>query len=82
MAPTKKREKDNADNVGAAANNINGLASGNGNGHGADATTNEALAATVSVAASSTVVTPETHTKLNGHQQEQELFLQAFESKL
>lgn len=81
MAPTKKREKDNADNVGAVGNNnINGLTSGSG--QGGDATTNEALAASASVAASSTTITPDAHTKQNGHQQEQELFLQAFESKL
>lgn len=81
MAPTKKREKDNVDCVGG----LNGLNSG----HGVDTTTNEAL--TVSTAASAaaaalattttSTIAQETNAKLNGHQQEQELFLQAFESK-
>lgn len=81
MAPTKKRERDNGDNAGVAANNINGL---NNGGRHADAAANEALAAPASAAATaanhSTTNHNETHTKLNGHQQEQELFLQAFES--
>ncbi|XP_017070605.1 polycomb protein Su(z)12 isoform X2 [Drosophila eugracilis] len=65
MAPTKKREKDN--NVdGAMANGLNGMSHGS---HDQD-TGN----------ASSTVPpTAESQVKLNGHQQEQELFLQAFE---
>lgn len=87
MAPTKKREKDNVDCVGG----LNGLNSG----HGVDTTTNEALstvstaaaAASAAAAALATTTTTtstiaqETNAKLNGHQQEQELFLQAFESK-
>ncbi|XP_037719898.1 polycomb protein Su(z)12 isoform X3 [Drosophila subpulchrella] len=73
MAPAKKREKDNnAD--GAAPNGLNGLShgapdagngSGHGNGHGN--------------AGSTVPPTGEGQIKLNGHQQEQELFLQAFE---
>nr|XP_036672400.1 polycomb protein Su(z)12 isoform X2 [Drosophila suzukii]XP_036672401.1 polycomb protein Su(z)12 isoform X2 [Drosophila suzukii] len=73
MAPAKKREKDNnAD--GAAPNGLNGLShgapdagngNGNGNGHGN--------------AGSTVPPTAEGQIKLNGHQQEQELFLQAFE---
>lgn len=86
MAPTKKREKDNVDCVGG----LNGLNSG----HGVDTTMNEALstvstaaaAASAAAAALATTTTTstiaqETNAKLNGHQQEQELFLQAFESK-
>jgi len=75
MAPAKKREKDNnAD--GAAPNGLNGLphgppdagnGNGNGNGHGN--------------AGSTVPPTVEGQIKLNGHQQEQELFLQAFESE-
>lgn len=85
MAPTKKREKDNVDCVGG----LNGLNSG----HGVDTTTNEAMTvSTAAVAASAaaaalatttttSTIAQETNAKLNGHQQEQELFLQAFESK-
>lgn len=84
MAPTKKREKDNVDCVGG----LNGLNSG----HGVDTTTNEALTVSTAAAAASaaaaalattttTTIAQETNAKLNGHQQEQELFLQAFESK-
>ncbi|KAH8307291.1 hypothetical protein KR044_008945 [Drosophila immigrans] len=64
MAPTKKREKDNG---AADAVATNGLAPADA------AATHEALAAPTAA------VTQETQTKLNGHQQEQELFLQAFE---
>lgn len=79
MAPTKKRERDNGDGAGVVANNINGL--NNGSGHGSDVATNEALAAPAAAAAAlSTTLNHESHAKLNGHQQEQELFLQAFES--
>ncbi|XP_017034179.1 polycomb protein Su(z)12 isoform X2 [Drosophila kikkawai] len=70
MAPAKKREKDNnAD--GGASNGLNGLSNG-----AADAAT-----ATATATAGTTVPpTPaEGQVKLNGHQQEQELFLQAFE---
>lgn len=80
MAPTKKRERDNGENAGVVANNINGVSNG---GRHADAATNEALAAPASVAAAAANLSTnhnETHAKLNGHQQEQELFLQAFES--
>lgn len=84
MAPTKKREKDNVDCVGG----LNGLNSG----HGIDTTTNEALTVSTAAAAASaaaaalattttSTIAQETNAKLNGHQQEQELFLQAFESK-
>lgn len=85
MAPTKKREKDNVDCVGG----LNGLNSG----HGVDTTTNEALTVSTAAAAASaaaaalatttttSTIAQETNAKLNGHQQEQELFLQAFESK-
>ncbi|XP_060658264.1 polycomb protein Su(z)12 isoform X1 [Drosophila nasuta] len=79
MAPTKKREKENNNSGDAAAVAINGLAAS-----GADTTaTHEALAAptatTTSGVATAAALTQETHPKLNGHQQEQELFLQAFE---
>lgn len=85
MAPTKKREKDNVDCVGG----LNGLNSG----HGVDTTINEALTVSTATAAASaaaaalatttttSTIAQETNAKLNGHQQEQELFLQAFESK-
>ncbi|XP_039488837.1 polycomb protein Su(z)12 isoform X1 [Drosophila santomea] len=63
MAPAKKREKDNNPD-GSAANGINGLA------HGAPDAGN---------AGSTVPPTTEGQVKLNGHQQEQELFLQAFE---
>lgn len=68
---------------------LNGLNSG----HGVDTTTNEALTVSTAAAAASaaaaalaattttTTIAQETNAKLNGHQQEQELFLQAFESK-
>lgn len=85
MAPTKKREKDNVDCVGG----LNGLNSGASNGQGVDTTSNEttlavptaATAASAAAAALTSTVAQETNAKLNGHQQEQELFLQAFESK-
>lgn len=81
MAPTKKREKDNVDCVGG----LNGLNSGGSNGQGVDTTSNETLAvptaASAAAAALTSTVAQETNAKLNGHQQEQELFLQAFESK-
>ncbi|XP_032575886.1 polycomb protein Su(z)12 isoform X1 [Drosophila sechellia] len=63
MAPTKKREKDSNPD-GSAANGINGLT------HGASDASN---------AGSTVPPTGEGQVKLNGHQQEQELFLQAFE---
>lgn len=86
MAPTKKREKDNVDCVGG----LNGLNSGASNGQSVDTTSNEttlavptaATAASAAAAALTSTVAQETNAKLNGHQQEQELFLQAFESKL
>lgn len=67
---------------------LNGLNSG----HGVDTTTNEALTVSTAAAAASaaaaalattttSTIAQETNAKLNGHQQEQELFLQAFESK-
>lgn len=84
MAPTKKREKDNVDCVGG----LNGHNSGGSNGQGVDTTSNETLAvptaataASAAAAALTSTVAQETNAKLNGHQQEQELFLQAFESK-
>ncbi|XP_016964875.1 polycomb protein Su(z)12 isoform X2 [Drosophila biarmipes] len=74
MAPAKKREKDNSAD-GAAPNGLTGLShgappdagsgSGSGNGHGH--------------AGSTVPPAGEGQIKLNGHQQEQELFLQAFE---
>ncbi|ALC44644.1 Su-z-12 [Drosophila busckii] len=80
MAPTKKREKDNADGMGVMANSINGNNSmGNANGHSADANTNDTLTSTQTLAAPATTAALENHVKINGHQQEQELFLQAFE---
>ncbi|EDV52430.2 polycomb protein Su(z)12 isoform X2 [Drosophila erecta] len=63
MAPAKKREKDNNPDS-SAANGINGLT------HGAPDAGN---------AGSTVPPTTEGQVKLNGHQQEQELFLQAFE---
>ncbi|XP_043063759.1 polycomb protein Su(z)12 isoform X2 [Drosophila ficusphila] len=65
MAPAKKREKDNnADGAATNGLNLNGMANGAPDaGNGGS---------TVSPAA-------EVQIKLNGHQQEQELFLQAFE---
>ncbi|KAH8380127.1 hypothetical protein KR009_009096 [Drosophila setifemur] len=63
MAPTKKREKDS--NADAPANGINGISS-----NGLTDATNTT---------GSTVSATEGQAKLNGHQQEQELFLQAFE---
>nr|CRL92710.1 SU(Z)12 [Drosophila subobscura]SMS16230.1 Polycomb group protein: Suppressor of zeste 12 [Drosophila subobscura] len=79
MAPAKKREKDNADGAGAAANGINGS---NGHGNGADGTNATLAAPTPTTATATGTGTPAAdvgHGKLNGHQQEQELFLQAFE---
>ncbi|KAH8239350.1 hypothetical protein KR032_003503 [Drosophila birchii] len=72
MAPAKKREKDNnAD--GGAANGLNGMSNG---------ATDAATATATATATAGTTVPPtpaEGQVKLNGHQQEQELFLQAFE---
>ncbi|XP_017003818.2 polycomb protein Su(z)12 isoform X1 [Drosophila takahashii] len=76
MAPAKKREKDNnAD--GAVANGLNGLSHGApdaGNGNGSGNGSGNAAGSTVPPTAEG-----QTQIKLNGHQQEQELFLQAFE---
>ncbi|KAH8258783.1 hypothetical protein KR038_009394 [Drosophila bunnanda] len=76
MAPAKKREKDNnAD--GAATNGLNGMPNG-----AADAATASSTATATANATAGTTVPPspaEGQVKLNGHQQEQELFLQAFE---
>lgn len=68
---------------------LNGLNSGASNGQSVDTTSNEttlavptaATAASAAAAALTSTVAQETNAKLNGHQQEQELFLQAFESK-
>ncbi|KAH8335263.1 hypothetical protein KR074_001086 [Drosophila pseudoananassae] len=65
MAPAKKREKDSS--VDAPANGINGMSS-NGVADAANPS-----------GSGSTATGSDTHAKLNGHQQEQELFLQAFE---
>lgn len=74
MAPAKKREKDNnAD--GAATNGLNGMSNG---------TADAATASSTATATAGATVPPtpaEGQAKLNGHQQEQELFLQAFESE-
>lgn len=78
MAPAKKREKDNALAAPASlSNGANGsVNSGNGGG------VSSATAAAASAVTASTATTSVDNAKLNGHQQEQELFLQAFESKL
>ncbi|XP_017472140.1 PREDICTED: polycomb protein Su(z)12 isoform X1 [Rhagoletis zephyria] len=76
MAPAKKREKDTALAAPAAAvsNGANGSVNA-GNGGGAVAAT----AAVATAVATNTATTGIDNAKLNGHQQEQELFLQAFE---
>ncbi|XP_014090940.2 polycomb protein Su(z)12 isoform X2 [Bactrocera oleae] len=75
MAPAKKREKDNALAAPASlSNGANGsVNSGNGGG------VSSATAAAASAVTASTATTSVDNAKLNGHQQEQELFLQAFE---
>lgn len=80
MAPAKKREKDNPSATPAAAvsNGANGSVN-SGNGGGVSSAT---AAAAASAVTASTAITSVDNAKLNGHQQEQELFLQAFESKL
>ncbi|XP_011190233.2 polycomb protein Su(z)12 isoform X2 [Zeugodacus cucurbitae] len=76
MAPAKKREKDNASAAPAAAvnNGANGSVNA-GNGGGVSSATAAAATAVTANAATTSVE----NAKLNGHQQEQELFLQAFE---
>lgn len=77
MAPAKKREKDNPSATPAAAvsNGANGSVN-SGNGGGVSSAT---AAAAASAVTASTAITSVDNAKLNGHQQEQELFLQAFE---
>ncbi|XP_053954756.1 polycomb protein Su(z)12 isoform X1 [Anastrepha ludens] len=74
MAPAKKREKDTASAAPAAA--VNNIPNGNATGNGG---VPSATAAAASAVAANTASTNVDNAKLNGHQQEQELFLQAFE---
>ena len=85
MAPSKKRERDST----SSAANVAGNAAAN-NGSNNSALANSSVGAATTAAATtvgnsvekSDQKTAAENTKLNGHQQEQELFLQAFESKL
>ncbi|XP_067648345.1 polycomb protein Su(z)12 isoform X2 [Eurosta solidaginis] len=81
MAPGKKRDKDaaaSAAQAAASSNSANGSNISNANGGGVSAPTAAVVpnAVTANTANAGGVVDT---AKLNGHQQEQELFLQAFE---
>ncbi|XP_039967022.1 polycomb protein Su(z)12 isoform X2 [Bactrocera neohumeralis] len=76
MAPAKKREKDNALAAPAAA--ISNVANGSVNSVNGGGVSSATAAAASAVTASTASINVD-NVKLNGHQQEQELFLQAFE---
>ncbi|XP_018795020.1 PREDICTED: polycomb protein Su(z)12 [Bactrocera latifrons] len=76
MAPAKKREKDNALAAPAAA--ISNVANGSVNSVNCGGVSSATAAAASAVTASTATINVD-NVKLNGHQQEQELFLQAFE---
>uniref|UniRef100_A0A034VEH8 Polycomb protein Su(Z)12 n=1 Tax=Bactrocera dorsalis TaxID=27457 RepID=A0A034VEH8_BACDO len=76
MAPAKKREKDNALAAPAAA--ISNVPNGSVNSVNGGGVSSATAAAASAVTASTATINVD-NVKLNGHQQEQELFLQAFE---
>ncbi|XP_065360772.1 polycomb protein Su(z)12 isoform X2 [Calliphora vicina] len=86
MPPQKKREKETKD---AAAASLNGTTTNHNNNSTTVANNNhqnaingngaEAIPGITTVATQATTATTAEQTKLNSHQQEQELFLQAFE---
>ncbi|CAD7006131.1 unnamed protein product [Ceratitis capitata] len=80
MAPTKKREKDTATTAPVAA--VSTVSNGNinaGNGGGPASATAATATAASNIVTANTATSNVDNVKLNGHQQEQELFLQAFE---